>query len=64
MTVIAANTIGYTDKRLIFWNINGFWDDLKTLFDGLRKKGVMRKEYTEVFIFVDTLDEIKKLIAE
>ena len=63
-TVIAANTIGYTDKRLIFWNINGFWNDLKMLFDGLRKKGVMRKEYTDVFTFVDTLDEIKKLIAE
>ena len=62
-TVIAANTIGYSDKRLVFWNINGFWDELIVLFDSLRKKGVMTKEYTEVFTFVNTLEEIKEIIG-
>ena len=62
-TVIAANTIGYSDKCLVFWNINGFWDELIVLFDSLRKKGVMTKEYTEVFTFVNTLEEIKEIIG-
>ena len=62
-TVIAANTIGYSDKRLVFWNINGFWDELIVLFDSLRKKGVMTKEYPEVFTFVNTLEEIKEIIG-
>ena len=56
-TVIDAN------KRLVFWNINGFWDELIVLFDSLRKKGVMTKEYTEVFTFVNTLEEIKEIIG-
>lgn len=63
LTVIATNTIGDSYKRLIFWNINGFWDELVVLFDSLRKKGVMTKEYSEVFTFVNTLEEIKDLIG-
>ena len=31
-TVLAANTIGIHSKRVLFWNIDGFWDELFQMF--------------------------------
>ena len=60
-TVMAAHTIGLHQKRLVFWNINGFWNDLFRLFDGLEQRGVMTMPMTELACKVDTLED---LIAE
>lgn len=57
-TVLAANTIGIHDKKVIFWNINGFWDDLITLFKGLEQRGVVNKPFDDVITIVDSLDSL------
>lgn len=57
-TVMAANTIGIHQKRIIFWNINHFWDDLFALFDGLEQKGVVNKPMSEIMQRADTLEEL------
>jgi len=57
-TVMAANTIGIHSKRLIFWNINGFWNDLFTLFDGLKEKGVVNKPMDELYSIANSFEEL------
>lgn len=61
-TVMAANTIGIHSKRLIFWNINGFWNELFSLFDSLKEKGVVNKPMSELYSVADSFDELIKLL--
>ena len=57
-TVLAANTIGIHNKKVIFWNIGGFWDDLITLFKGLERRGVVNKPFEDVIVIVDSLESL------
>ena len=61
-TVMAANTIGIHRKRVIFWNINHFWDDLFCMFDGLERRGVMTMPKEELMIRVETLEELTQVL--
>lgn len=61
-TVMAANTIGIHDKKVLFWNINGFWDGLFTMLDGLTSTGVVNKPWNEVMYKADTLEEVIAII--
>ena len=44
-TVVASATIGYHAKRVVLYNINGFWDSLISLLDDLSGKGMVRGEW-------------------
>lgn len=57
-TVMSANTIGIHDKRVIFWNINGFWDVLFHLFADLQTKGVVNKPMEELYSVANSFDEL------
>ena len=57
-TVMAANTIGIHPKKVLFWNINHFWDGLFQMLDGLTETGVVNKPWEEVMLKADTLDEV------
>ncbi|MBQ9640217.1 MAG: TIGR00730 family Rossman fold protein [Bacteroidaceae bacterium] len=61
-TVMAANTIGIHEKRLVFWNIHGFWDDLFRLFEGLEQRGAINKPMNELMDRADTLEELIEVI--
>lgn len=61
-TVMAANTIGIHSKRLIFWNINNFWEELFVLFDALKTKGVVNKPMDELYSVANTFDELIALL--
>ena len=57
-TVLAANTIGIHSKKVLFWNINGFWDELFQLFWALKKKNVINKPLEDYVLVADTFDEV------
>lgn len=61
-TVMAANTIGIHTKKVIFWNINNFWDELFALFDALKLKGVVNKPMEELFSIANNFEELTNLI--
>lgn len=61
-TVMAANTIGLHTKRIIFWNIDHFWDSLFHMLDELQTTGVVNKPYDDVFLRVETLDELTQYL--
>ena len=63
-TVLAAASIGYHSKRVILYNIGGFWDSLITMLDDLKTRGVLRAGFDDTVKVAHTLDEIAALIAQ
>lgn len=62
-TVAASRTIGYHQKRVILYNINGFWDSLIALLEDLQQKGMIRGNYSDGIAVAHNLAELKALIG-
>ena len=62
--VLAAASIGYHNKRVILYNISGFWDSLIAMLDDLKTRGVLRAGFDDTVKVAHTLDEIAALIAQ
>lgn len=63
-TVLAAASIGYHSKRVILYNIGGFWDSLIAMLNDLKARGVLRAGFEDTVKVAHTLDEIAALIAQ
>ena len=61
-TIAAAHTIGYHDKRVILYNMKGFWDDMIALLDNLQQRGMVRGEWRDYIAVANSLEEISELI--
>jgi len=61
-TVMAANTIGIHDKRVVFWSINDFWNGLFILFDQLLTTGVVNKPFEQMLVKAHSLEEVISII--
>ena len=63
-TVAAAHTIGYHHKRVVLYNMKGFWNDLLTLLDNLQQRGMVRGNWRNYIAVANNLDEIRELLAQ
>lgn len=61
-TVMAANTIGIHDKKVVFWNINGFWSELFSMFDKMALTGVVTKPYDSIMVKANTFEQVLHII--
>ena len=61
-TVAASATIGYHQKKVILYNMKGFWDSLIALLDDLKAKGVIRGDWREYIKTADSIEEISRII--
>ena len=61
-TVAASATIGYTNKKVILYNINGFWNDLLVMLKGMEKSKFMREPVSEHIVNAKTFEELCNLI--
>ena len=61
-TVVASSTIGYHDKKVILYNMKGFWDGFITFLDDLHEKKVTRKNWRSYIKVANSLDEVKALL--
>jgi len=59
-TVAAAYTIGYHQKRVILYNVNGFWDSTVQMLDDLAAKGVIRGRWRDYICIADSLDDLNR----
>ena len=57
-TVLAAASIGYHRKRVLLYNIGGFWDSLVAMLADLKRRGVMRAGFDDTLAVVGSLDEL------
>ena len=63
-TVAASATIGYHAKRVILYNMKGYWDSLVALLDNLQTKGAIRGDWHSYIGVASSLNEVGKLLAE
>lgn len=61
-TVLAANTIGIHGKKVLFWNIDGFWDELFQMFRALERRNVVNKPLSDYVLVANTFDELIRQI--
>ena len=61
-TVAAAKTIGYHDKQVILYNMNGFWDSTIALLEDLQARGMIRGNYRSMITAANSLEELKQLL--
>lgn len=61
-TMVASATIGYHDKKVILYNMKGFWDSLIALLDDLQARGFTRKNWRSQILVVHSLEEMIQLL--
>ena len=63
-SIAASATIGYHQKRVILYNMKGFWDGLVRMLDDLHTRGVTRKQWRTYIDVADSLDDVRQLLAQ
>ncbi|GAB6983027.1 LOG family protein [Prevotella dentasini] len=61
-TAAASATIGYHRKRVILYNMKGFWNSLIALMDDLQQRGFIRGDYHRHIEIANSLDGLKELL--
>lgn len=60
--VLAAATIGYHTKRVVLYNVNGFWNPLLTAVEEMSQAGFVRGEMEKYLIVANSVAELEDLI--
>ena len=61
-TVAASASIGYHSKRVIIYNMCGYWDALVGMLDDLERKGAVRGEYSDYIKVVADMNQMADAI--
>lgn len=61
-TVMASATIGYHHKKIILYNVEGFWNKLMELLDELEQKNFIRGSWRDYCNVANTFDELIGLL--
>ena len=61
-TVASSATIGYHHKKVILYNMKGFWDSLIALLNDLQSKGMIRGDWQQYIKTADSIEEISRLL--
>lgn len=63
-SVAASNSIGYHSKKVILYNMKGFWNALIALMDDLDSKGMIRGNWHNMIEVANNIDELTQLIQQ
>ncbi|BDR55071.1 cytokinin riboside 5'-monophosphate phosphoribohydrolase [Bombiscardovia apis] len=55
--------LGLNNKPSIFFNLDGYWDPIRDMFDRMVAKGFLTQEDRDKLYFTDSFEEIDRLIA-
>ena len=61
-TVAASASLGYTNKRVVLYNINSFWQPLIAMLDAMSAAGMLRSSTRETICVASSIDEIAALL--
>lgn len=62
--VMAAATIGFHSKRVVLYNVNGFWDSMVAMLDNFNAAGFIRGEMERFMAVANSIEELDQLINE
>ena len=60
--VLAAATIGYHTKRVVLYNVNGFWDSLLATIEEMSQAGFVRGEIEKYLVVANDIAALEDLI--
>ena len=58
--VVAAASIGYHTKKVILYNLDGFWDGMISFLNELKEKHFARRPLENYYSVANSLDELKE----
>ena len=61
-TVAASYTIGYHHKRVILYNMLGFWDATIVMLDDLQQRGMIRGKWRDYICVASNIAELEDLL--
>ena len=61
-TVAASNSIGYHSKKVILYNMKGFWGKAIAMLEDMVERGMIRGNLNKMIEIADNLNEIKTVI--
>lgn len=62
--VMAAASIGYHSKKVIFYNVDGFFDELLQILETIYEKHFARHKSDHYFNVANTFDELTNLLTQ
>lgn len=62
--VMAAATIGFHSKRVVLYNVNGFWDGLISVLDEMNGMGFVRGGIEKYLFVANNITELERTIEE
>ena len=62
--IVASATIGYHHKRVILYNMQGFWNTLIQLLDDMQQRGMVRGYWHDYIGVAETLEEVAALLVD
>lgn len=60
--VLAAATIGYHTKRVVLYNVNGFWNPLLATVEEMSQAGFVRGEMEKYLVVANSIARLEDLI--
>ena len=61
-TVASSATIGYHQKKVVLYNMKGFWNSLIAFLDDLQTKGMIRGNWRDYIKTADSIEEISRML--
>ncbi len=61
--VLSCNAIGFQDKPIILYNLNGFYEGLRTLLSRMTAEGLSTPEKQRQIAFADDMVQLRQLIS-
>ena len=63
-TIVASATIGYHSKKVVLYNMKGFWDSLIALLDDLQSKGFTRGDWRNRIMVASSIEELSLILSD
>lgn len=57
-SVAASHTIGYHNKRVILFNINGFWNATLSMLEKMKSEGMLRGTLSDYIATADSIEDL------
>ncbi|MDE5987380.1 MAG: TIGR00730 family Rossman fold protein [Prevotella sp.] len=62
-TQAGSNTIGFHSKKVILYNVHGFWDTTIALLEFMQDNGMVRGHWTDYIVVAKGIEEIDGLVV-
>ncbi len=62
--VAASASIGYHDKKVILYNVDGFWNEIICFFDKLEERHFAHRPIRNYILVADTFEELTGMLDE